>query len=384
MPLIGALLLALLYFAALRSRGFISGSEYEFALRMREIFPAFSGTVSAKIPAVIATLVTGALLYLAAIKLKLANPGTAPVLYLCFPPVWFAGTSASPAPVLALLTSVAAAGLLIARKAANPSSKFAGFAFGAIGAVGAAFFAQSGFFSWQGVIMAVLPILFLTWAVRLEKLHDNNMAESKINRLAIFLAVVFILLTIMLLIPPVCRFLKVDYPDTLSIYPAGTRLYRPALALLAPLLWLYMVKEVKHYAGKIAVIGVALGFCLLTMPFSLPWERLFNVMQQEHIQPFKAEILANDPVIFADDESAAAVSYCLNRPVIRVNRKRETGAVHPDDLKTTISNTLFPGTNDVVAVSADGELESFLPERSKIKYTLKNKYNLFLFTGDKK
>jgi hypothetical protein len=270
------------------------------------------------------------------------------------------------------------------QKSAKNSSKLAGFALGSIGAVGAAFFAQSGFFSWQGVFMAVLPLLFLIWAIRLEKLNDSGTADTRINRLAIFLAVVFILLLVVLLIPPVCRFLKTEYPDDLSIFPAGTRLYRPALALLAPLLWLYMVKEVKNYAGKIAVIGVAMGFFLLTMPFSLPWNRFSKVMQKEHIAPFESEILANDPVIFADDKSAASICYCLNKTVIRVNRKKETGAVHPDLLKANISNVLAQNTNDVVVVSADGELESFLPERSKIKYTLKNKYNLFLFSGDKK
>ena len=383
--MIGALLLALLYFAALRSRGFVSDAEYDFAVKFREFYPTLEGTVIPRLPAVFATLITGAMLYLAACKLKLSSPGTAAVLYLCFPPVWFIGTSASAAPLLGLLTSVAAAGLLISRKAQNPSSKFAGFAFGAVGAVGAAFFAQSGFFSWLGVIMAFLPILFLTLAIRLEKLNDNDMANSKINRLAIFLAVMFILLLVILIIPPACRFLKVEYPDSLSIYPAGTRLFRPALSLLAPLLWLYMVKETKHYAGKIAVIGMALGFFLLTMPFSLPWEKLFNTMQEKHIQPFKAELLANDPVIFADDTSAASTSYCLNKAVTKVNRiRRETNSIHPDELKTKISNTLATGTNDVVVVSADGELESFLPERSKIKYTLKNKYNIFLFSGDKK
>ncbi len=383
-PLIGALLLALLYFTALFSRGFISVSEYDFAIKLREFYPELSGTILPRIPAILATLITGALLYLASAKLKLPHAGTASVLYLCFPPVWFAGTSASAAPVLALLTSVAAAGLLVSRKAQKNSSKFAGFALGSIGAVGAAFFAQSGFFSWQGVFMAVLPLLFLIWAIRLEKLNDSGTADTKINRLAIFLAVVFILLLVVLLIPPVCRFLKTEYPDDLSIFPAGTRLYRPALALLAPLLWLYMVKEVKNYAGKIAVIGVAMGFFLLTMPFSLPWNRFSKVMQKEHIAPFESEILANDPIIFADDKSAASICYCLNKTVIRVNRKKETGAVHPDLLKANISNVLAQNTNDVVVVSADGELESFLPERSKIKYTLKNKYNLFLFSGDKK
>ena len=370
-PLIGALLLALLYFTALFSRGFISVSEYDFAIKLREFYPELSGTVIPRIPAILATLITGALLYLASAKLKLPHVGTASVLYLCFPPVWFAGTSASAAPVLALLTSVAAAGLLISRKAQKNSSRLAGFSLGAIGAVGAAFFAQSGFFSWQGVFMAVLPLLFLIWAIRLEKLNDSGTADARINRLAIFLAVVFILLLVVLLIPPVCRFLKTEYPDDLSIFPAGTRLYRPALALLAPLLWLYMVKEVKNYAGKIAVIGVAMGFFLLTMPFSLPWNRFSKVMQKEHIAPFESEILANDPVIFADDKSAASICYCLNKTVIRVNRKKETGAVHPDLLKANISNVLAQNTNDVVVVSADGELESFLPERSKIKYPTK-------------
>ena len=380
-PWIGGILLILLYFAALSCRGFTSTAEYEFAVKLRELFPALQGTFIPKIPAAAATLLTGALLYLAAKKFKLANPGTSPVLYLCFPPVWFIGTSASPAPVLAFLISLAAAGLLLARKESKTSLKFAGFISGIAGAVGAAFFAQSGFFSWQSLIMALLPILFLTWAIRLEKQDDSGLANRKMNRLAIFIAVIFILLLILLLIPPVCRFLKIDFPETLAIFPKGTMLYRPALALIAPLLWLFMVRDTGKYAGKIAIIGIATGFFMLTMPSSLPWNKLSGVIQEDQLLPFKAELLANDPVFFADDHTAYPISYCLKCRVNPVSRKIK-GATHPDFLKQQISDILK--NSDVVVASADGELEAFLPDKSKIKYTLKNKCNLFLFTGEKK
>ncbi len=380
-PLIGGILLILLYFAALSCRGFTSTAEYEFAVNARSFFPAISGYFIPKIPAAVTTLLTGMLLYFAAKKLKLANPGTAPVLYLCFPPVWFVGTSASPAPVLAFLISLAAAGLMIARKENKRSLKFAGFISGAAGAVGAAFFAQSGFFNWTGVFMSALPILFLTWAVRLEKHDDSGEANRKMNRIAIFVAVIFIMMLIVLLLPPVCRFLKIDFPESLTIFPKGTKLYRPALALLAPLVWLFMVRDSSKYAVKIAIIGIAVGFFMLTMPPSLPWNRLSGVLQEDHLMPFKKELLANDPLFFADEANAYPISYCLKRKVNPVSRKIK-GALHPELLKQQITDALQK--SDVVVASADGELESFLPEKSKIKYTLKNKCNLFLFTGEKK
>ena len=380
-PWIGGILLVLLYLAALSCRGFTSTAEYEFAVNARGIFPTLYGTFIPKLPAAIATLLTGAMLYMAAKKFKLGNPGTAPVLYLCFPPVWFIGTSASSAPVLAFLLSLAAVGLLAARKERKPLYKFAGLISGIAGATGAAFFAQSGFFNWSGVVMAFLPVLFLTWAIRLEKQDDSGSAGSKMNRLAIFIAVVFILLLIFLVIPPVCRFLKIDFPEALTIFPKGTKLYRPALALIAPLLWLFMVRETGKYAGKIAIIGIALGFFMLTMPPSLPWNKLSGVIQEDYLMPFKAELLAGNPVFFADYNTAYPISYCLNRKVNLISR-REKGAIHPDFLKQQLTDALKK--NDVVVASADGELESFLPDRSKIKYTLKNKCNIFLFTGEKK
>lgn len=381
LPWIGAALLAILYFASLHYRGFTSVAEYEFALKLWEYFPQISGSYLPKLPAAMATLLTGALLYLAAVKLKLANPGTAPVLYLTFPPVWYLGTSASPAPALAFLTSCAAAGLLAARKETNRWLKMVYVASGAVGAAGAAAFAQCGLFSWTGVIMAALPLIFLTWAIHLEKKNDQGLAAGRINRLAIFIAVVFLLMLVILLAAPVCRFLKLELPGYLDIYPKGERLYRPALALLAPLLWLFMVKESKHYAGKIAMIAVALGFFMLTLPPALPWNRLSGMIQDSYLKGLKTELLAGDPLFFADDDSAAAVSYCLNKPVRLVSRK--AGAIHHDELKNTINNHLAD-KKDVVVISTKGELESFLPERSKIKYSLKNKCNIFLFTGEKK
>ena len=195
-----------------------------------------------------------------------------------------------------------------------------------------------------------------------------------------FIAVLFIFMLALLLLPPICRFLRMECPAFLDIYPKGERLYRPALALLAPLLWLYMVKEVKNYADKIAMICVALGFFMLTLPPSLPWNNMTGMLQEKSIIPLSNELLVNDPVIFADEATAAPIAYSLNREVRVVGHHENT--LHPDKLKQAVNESLQ--TNDVVVASSRGELEQFLPETSKMKYTLKPEYNLYLFTGGKK
>ena len=114
MPWAGAILAALLYIVSLNYRGMLSAGEYEYALMLKAYFPGLNGPFLPKLPAALATLLTGGLLWLTAARLRLLHPGCVAGFYLCFPPVWWIGTSATPAPVLCWLPSR----MLTARKPA--------------------------------------------------------------------------------------------------------------------------------------------------------------------------------------------------------------------------------------------------------------------------
>ncbi len=379
-PVAGTILLVLLYLVSLEFRGFFLPEEYVFAMKLKGMFPALSGTYLPKLPAALSTLLTGGLLWFIASKFKLLHPGTAAGIYLCFPPVWWIGTSALPSAVLALLIDLAAAGLFIARREDGMTWRFGGFFAGLAGAVGAALLAVNGFFDWCAVIMAFMPVLALIAAVRLEKLDDRQLAEARINRIGIALAVAGGLCLLFLLLPSIARMLKVSFPDGLSVYRGGERLYRPALAVLIPMLWIYVVFQVKNYVDKLFALLLAVGFFLLTMPPALPWGRLAQVPQPAQLELIFPELMHDKPVFYADSTSAAALYYVFNIESCRVGR--EPGEMPPSELAAEVEKSLKK--SDVVVASFDGELDAFLPpERSNVKNQL-HKCKFFRFTGDVK
>ena len=121
MPAVGTLFLILLYFVSLYHRALLTPGEYEFALALKNIFPGISGNFLPKIPAAAATLATAGILWLTAAKFKLLHPGNAAALYLCFPPVWYVGTSASAVPLTVFFITLTAGGLFFARRAEKRS-----------------------------------------------------------------------------------------------------------------------------------------------------------------------------------------------------------------------------------------------------------------------
>ena len=381
-PLAIILLLSALYMVSLLSRGILSASEYEFALELRRLFPSLRGTILPKVPAAAATLLTGALLWLTAARMRLIHPGVAPGMYLTFPVVWWAGTSASSAPVTALCTTAAMAGIFLSRRPDNhPAARFFFFLLGAAGAVATAYFAQTVFFRWEGAGMALFPPLFLLWAVRLEKLDDQELAAPLLDRMGILLAILLLTLLALLTAPGICRHFSIAYPRYLTPFHAGEPIYRPALALFIPLLWLYLGRKAKKSVEKVFFLCFAAGFVLLTLPPTLPWRRLAEIPGEDALAPIRHELLANDPVCFADEAGAAAMAYTLNIPVRRVGRFQD--AVPPPMMREMMIQELEH--RDVIAAFGSGELDSFLPKgRDKTTFASPHNFKLILFPGGRR
>ena len=379
-PVTGALLIILLYFVSLNFRGFFLPEEYVFAVNLKALFPALRGTYLPKLPAACATLLTGGILWFIASKFKILHPGTAAAIYLCFPPVWWVGTSALAAPVLAMLIDLAAAGLFLARREKHIGWKIGSFAVGLSGAAGAAFMAVNGFFDWSAVVLAFMPVLALIGAIHLEKLDDRQQAASRLNRLGAGTAVVLGLILIFLMLPSFARMLKVDFPEDLMVFRSGERIYRPALALLIPMLWIYVIFQVKSYVEKLYALLLAVGFVMLTLPPALPWGRLARTPQPEQLKLIFPEVVRDKPVYFADASTCGAMNYVFGVECRQVGRNPDD--LPPAELAAEAETALKK--SDVVIVSFNGELDAFLPPgRSSVKSTL-YKCRFFRFTGDYK
>ena len=381
-PVIGSAMLIIFYLLSLRFRGLFTAQEYDFALMLQQLWPAANGTYLPKLPAALATLATGGILYLAAHGLRLLHPGNTAAMYLCFPLTWWVGTSASSAPVLALFIVIAAAGLFLAHREKNLLWKLAGFSIGLLGAAAAAYLAQTVFFNWTGTVLAILPLLFLTFAIRLEKLDDRGTAERKLNIFTVVYAVVIIMLMVLLLAPAVCRFLKISFPAALTVFRAGEHIYQSAAALIIALIWLFFALKTAKSSDKVSLICFATGLLLLFLPATLPWSRISKAPQPESLMKIYPEIMVNDPVFFADASTSSAVSFLLKVPVQRVGRAKNE--LPPPQLAEAIIQKLEQG-KDAVIFSDLGELDSFLPEdKVCTKFTSQKQYKIFLFKGDKK
>ncbi len=381
MPWAGVFLAVLLYIASINYRGLMTAGEYDFAVMLKSFFPWVSGTVMPKLPAALATLFTAGLLWLTAAKLHLLHPGNAAGFYLCFPPVWWLGTSASAAPLLALAVSLAAAGLFITRRSSRIFEKSAALIAGITGAAAAALIAQSRFFSWSGVVLAFMPVIFLTFAVYLDKLELRALAGRRLNRMALTTAVIFAMILIYFLLPSLARMLKVDLPAGLTTLSYGQSVYRPAIALLIPFFWIYLVLKSDKTADKGFFLCFAVGFVMLTLPPAVPWRRLASIPDREELAQMLPEISRYNPIFFADDSTRAAISYVTGFPVRSVGRSSDD--LPPDQLAAEIKEALHQG--DVIVVYANGELDSFLPEDlSAVKFNSRQNCKIFRYSGEQK
>ena len=380
MPLLGSALLILLYTVSLRYRGLVAEDEYRMALLLKSFFPGLHGTFMPKLPASAATLATGALLWLAAYKYPLRHPGIAPGIYLCFPLVWWVGTSASITPLPVLMITMCATGIFLFRREEKFRLRILWTSMAAAGAAGAAVLFRFGHFNIESIFMALLPALFFFVAVRVEKTGHRDPAAKRLNRLAIFLALLLIAALGFMLAPQVCRFLKIDYPSYLTLFNSGDSICRPALALLAPVLWLYLVKEAEKCEDKIMVILIAVGFLMLALPPSLPWQKFTTALQYERLKQLDRELKLQDTQLFADSNTAPALRYTLSRKVIQTGWAKKE--LPPGLLKNAILQAARD--SDAAVISSNGELEQFLPRINNTKYTLNKNCKMYLFPKVKK
>ena len=385
LPVSGAVLALILYLGGICFRGMLRADEYEFALLLRQFIPEISGTILPKLPAALATWLTGCLLYAVMKKLNYRYPGCAAGFYWCFPPVWFLGTSASGIPLMVLSVLIAVSGLFCAHRSKNLLHKFAAVICGLAGAASAAYLAKLGIFNWITAVMIFMPLLSCSAAVYLERCENNGTADLKIRKLVIITAVALAALLAFLLLPSVCRICKVDFPEKYQMYPPKERLFRPALALLIPYLWLYISLQAKLIQEKVFFFCFAVGFVLLTLPPSLQWEKFSKQPSSQELSRMLPDLFNNPPtffpVFYADKHAAAALKYNMRVPVITVGGKNST--INNEQLQQEIRNNL--AERDVIAVSIDGELDAYLPpDLTFVKFTSQQNCRIFRFTGGTK
>ncbi|MBE6357763.1 MAG: hypothetical protein E7057_00770 [Lentisphaerae bacterium] len=383
LPAAGAVLALILYSGSICFRGMLRADEYEFALQLRHFIPQLSGTVIPKLPAALATWLTGVMLYWVMKKLNFRYPGCAAGLYWCFPPVWFIGTSASGTALMVLSILIAAAGLLTAHRSKKFLPKFTAVLWGLAGAAAAAYFAKCGFFHWTTAVMLFMPLIAAAAAIYLEKCENNGTAAFKIRKLVIVTAVALASLLAFLLLPSICRICKVEFPADLQMHSSQERLFRPALALLVPYLWLYVSLQAKLIQEKVFFLCFAIGFVLLTFPPALQWEKFSKQPSRTELSRMLPDLFNNPPaffpVFYADSHAAAALEYNMRIPVKTVN----SSDLKTDELQQEIKNNTKQ--RDVIVVSIDGELDSHLPpDLVCVKYTSQQNCRIFRFTGGTK
>lgn len=357
-PAVTVLAFAVLYTVALPFRPLFAPHEYDFAVAMLHYFPEMTGRVYPKLPAVVATLLTGILVWLTAWKMRMQYPWIALCSYLLFIPVWYFGTSASAIPVFTFAVSLTAALLYFGRKSDNILAKTGCVILAVPMALATAWFGKSVFFSWQCILMAFTPILAVTFCAYLEKLNDRDKAAKLVHRFNRVLIFCSLMLLVLLLLPPVFRMFNASYPQSLQLYPTGQSLVRPALTFLVPLLWFFMSASLQKFPEKSLTAAAGIGTMLFILPATVPWTYLLHNAPGEAVERLAPELKRNDPVFLSDKNSASVLRYQLRVDVREIGR--EADAIKPVDLKHYINKELEKG--DVIVALSSKEFDSELPK----------------------
>ncbi len=375
-PLIEILLFIALYGVILPVRPLYAPDEFDFILAFQKFFPEMSGMILPRIPAALGTLLTGLVIWFCGKSLKLRYPDMAAAFFLLFPPTWFYGTSASLVPVFVFAVSLIAFGIFCGRREKALWKKLLCFTPVIPAALSVAGIVQAGFLSVACVVLSFVPIASLSLTAYLERLNDRGKASYRIDRFVRLAIILLVCSIILLLIPPFCRHFKWNCPASLIIYQPGESIFRPALSMLIPILWLFTGLSVKEMSSKISFIVIAAIFLLLTLPLSLPWERQNNFQLGKSLAALKPELTAVKAVYFADSQLAGALSYELQLPVKTVGRSRTM--LSPGELKKQIESTL-PNSDVIVALSTN-EYDSYLPKHNKTEYLSSGKYRIIRFS----
>ena len=375
-PIIEILLFITLYVVILPVRPLYAPDEFDFILLLQKFFPEVSGMVLPRIPAAASTLLTGLTVWFCGRSLKLRYPDMAAAFFLLFPPTWFYGTSASIVPVFVLAVSLIAFGIFCGRREKFLWQKLLCFIPVIPATLCVAGIAQAGFLSISCVVLSFVPIVSLSLAAYLERLNDRGKASYRIDRFIRLAIILLVCSIILLLIPPVCRHFKWDCPASLIIYQPGESIFRPALSMLIPIMWLFTGLSVKEMSSKISFIVIAAIFLLLTLPLSLPWEKQHNFQLGRAVASLKPELTASPAVYFADRQLAGVLSCELQKPVKEFGRSRTS--LTPGELTREINTAL--SKSDVVVALSTNEYDSYLPKRNKTEYQSSGKYRIIRFS----
>lgn len=374
------MMFAMLYGVSLPFRPLFAPDEYDFAVRMMHFFPEISGLVSPKLPALAATMLCAGVIWTTAAKMKIFRPWSAAVIYLLLPPVWFYGTAALPVQIVVLSISLTVMLLYFARKSNHKASRACCSILAIAAALGTALLGKSDFFSWAAVPMALLPILSLHAAAKLERLDDRNRAEKVLDRIGGFLAFLLLFALALLLAAPLCRCFNCPCPEFLIFYPPGKRLFIPAMALIVPLLWFFMSSKAAKSTEKLLCIAAGVAFVLLALPPSLPWHRFLHDLPGRATADLAKELGRSNAEYFADRNYDAVIAYEWRVPVTVFGRR--DGELHPEKLKDVITRALKK--SDVIIALSSNNYDTFLPRENRIVYTSGSNRRIIRYSGGKK
>ena len=379
-PATGILLFALLYGVTLPFRPLFAPGEYDFAVFMLKIFPGMTGSILPKFPALAATMLTAVLVLALATRMRQSRPWIATVIYLVLPPVWFFGTAAAAEPIFALAVTLTALLFYIGHTSSRVAVKTVCGILAVPAAVGAALILKWEHFGASCILMAPLPLVAAALGAYLQKLDDHGKATGAINRLTFLLALLDVILLALLLVSPICRRFKLACPNIFHLYVQDGGIMRPALSLIIPLLWFFLVKGATDMARKIIYLAVGIGFIILTLPASFPWARLIRNMPGEAVAQLAPELRQGSPACFADGRYAATIEYQLRLPVTRFGRN--AGELRPGDLRAAVAGALKSG--DVLIALTDRDYDSYLPSGAGQVYHSGAGRRIIRYSGERK
>lgn len=316
--LTGCAVIVLLYTAQAWLRPLAVPGEYNFIVLLQKYVPEYPDIpVLLRLPAMLATLLSGWLFFAIAKLRDFKRPGILAAFYLLLPPVFYAGTAASAVPLLAAGVLLALLGL----QKASMSDRLWGRAkavFAALpGVLVTGMYATSVFCRKEDFLMLIpVAAVFLIGIISdwIER-KDKERTRRILNRVIIICSAALCMLGVMIMIPQILRHFKVDFPAGLAFYHAGERIYRPMLMLLLPLVWLYLARDANKIGRKLFLMLGALGFLTFVLPLTLPWKIQRDLYAGYTFEKLSGEISRTDTVCFVMEKDSAFFRKYFKLPV---------------------------------------------------------------------
>ena len=375
--LTGVGLLTALYFGEAALRPFSGPNEYQFAALVKNVFPGYSQCdFMLRLPAVLLTLISGALFYIFVKKLNFKRPGLSAAFYLLFPPVFYPGTGASFIPVLNCGIMLCACGIQYALKYDSWKAKFFCALAVIAGASGIVLYLNSGFFNLKDLGMpAALAVFFILniLADRREKKDKERFLRS-INRIAFFCAGCAGVLAVLIWVPVLLRHFKVDFPEGVAFYGRHEKLIRPMVMLIITVIWLGLARESSKVGKKLLLCSGALAFFLLFLPVTIPWQLQKDLYWHHSLTPVLKQIDSKNCVCLVSKEESPFFERFFNKTILIADDVK--GAAPAKEIKARVTELLK--SSDVMIVCNSRKLEKMCPVFAGKRYHT-GKFNLLYF-----